>query len=283
MNIIEDKRIITEAYFDGINVSNIELFGRMKPHIDKVRPILPLIEFILARMSTVTELTIQQSVWDAEIVYRTVLEALLKLIYITSSTPDERLIKINEYWNDLSEINRLKQSDQAKKNLRQYRDNEMIKLAFSPLVLTETEESILRSKWPKSRRGLLEQKWSFSEIVTSLMGSYNGLPAPHIVGILHSYRMASHVAHGDETGILIIKEREQRPEVAQSIAIFGHYIKLLSDSFNSCIALGMETMRFLEESPTFFLELNQSLKPIHDLAYTYQMKLYDDPDYDRYR
>jgi hypothetical protein len=283
MNWLEDKKYITERYFEAINICNVELYGRIKNHLDEVRPIYPLIGFIIERLVTVTDLTTRDRIWDAEIVHRTALETFIKFLFITSAKKEEQQLRLNEYWNDLEEINRLKQSEQAKKNLAQFGHIEIMRLASAPNVVSHEEEIRLRTKWTKVNRQKLEQKWAFSEILNSLIEDYKGQPMEMFIGLAHSYRMASHVGHGDETGILIIVEREQRSEEQKDIANFAHYLRLMSDSFSYCMWTATETMHFINDDPNFFLELNTSLNDIRKLSHQYSLKLYDDPDYDKYR
>jgi len=283
MTWLEDKELVTKRYFEAINLCNFELFGQIKKHYEEARPIFPLIEFIIERLVTVTHLTTQGCIWDAEIVHRTALETFIKFIFITSADKSEQKIRLNEFWEELKEINRLKQSEQAKKNLTQFGHIEIMRLAHSPNVLSDEEKFMLRQKWNKSGRQKLEQKWSFSEILNSLTKNYRGKPLEMFVGLAHNYRMASHVAHGDETGILIIAEREEREQEQKDIANFAHYLRLMSDSFHYSLWTAIETMDFLSGDKKFFFELDSSLEDVKELSHKYSLKLYDDSDYDKYR
>ena len=120
MNLQEDKTKITEAFISGINIANIELFGFIKENFEEVKSVFPLVEFIITRLSTVTDLAIQGNNWDAEIVYRSALECLIKLTFITSAFGEEREKRLKEFWEDLRDVNLIKQSEQAKKNLSIY-------------------------------------------------------------------------------------------------------------------------------------------------------------------
>lgn len=283
MTWLDDKQLITERYFEAINVCNIELFGRIKKKLEVARPILPLITFIIERLGTVTTLVTQDRIWDAEIVHRTALETFVKFLFITSADKEEQKIRLNEYWQELEEINRIKQSEQAKKNLVQFGHIEHMRVAYSPNVLQPDEEVRLKAKWNKVSRQKLEQKWSFSEMLNTLAKDYKGKPMEMFTGLAHHYRMASHVGHGDETGVLIIAEREGRPQEQKDIANFAHYLRLMSDSFSYCMWTATETMIFLNEDPKFFLDLQKSLKDVYELSHKHSEKLYEDPDYDKYR
>lgn len=280
----EDKEIITQEYFRAINENNIHLFGIIKENLSEVRPVMPLIEFIISRLETVTTLTIDNKFWDAEIILRSALETFTKLLFITTTDEHEQKNRITEFWEDLAEINAIKQSEQAKRNLKQLGDIEINRLAYSPMILSEKEEERLRSKWPKSKRQKVEQKWSFTEMILSISKSYHGKPFEMIVALTHSYRIGSHVMHGDETGILIIKERERRNNEAYGVAMRGHYLRLLSDCFIYCAFLAIEIMDFLklEKNKKFFFKNQKSLQKIDALVQKYHGKVFDDSDYDKY-
>lgn len=279
----EDKQIITERYFEAINICNIELFGRIKKEPEKIKPLYPIIAFIIERLCTVTNLTIQDSVWDAEIVYRCALETFMKFIFITTAEEPEQTVRLKEFWEDLAEIKSIKLSEQAKKNLHLFGDLEISHLAYSPLLLTEENELRLKSKWPKVKRQQLEQKWSFTEIIVSLAKNYRGNPLESFIGFTHPYRMASHVSHGDETGILIIQERQSRSSEERDIANFAHYLRLMSDSFMFTTWTAIETVNFLKQDVKFFLDLQKSLEDIRSIIDKYHLKVFDDPVYNKYR
>lgn len=285
MNWNKDKEIITQKYFELINLSNLELFGVIKENLDESNRIFPIIKFVLSRLETVTDLTINDKLWDAEIILRSAFETTVKLMFITTSTGEERETKLEEYWNSLSQINSIKQSEQAKRNMLFFGDSEIHRLAYSPLILSEERELELRQKWTKAERQKVEQKWSFTEMINQISKQNTGNPLEMILALSHGYRMGSHVIHGDETGILIIEERESRTKEEQDKVNQAHYLKLLSDSLTICSFIGIETMAFLNlsEKRKFFFDNVAKLKEIEDLEEKYKGRVFDDPDYDKYR
>jgi len=285
MNWSEDKQLITKRYFEAININNIELFGIIKENLDEINQVFPIIKFIISRLETVTTLTTSNRLWDAEIVLRSALETFVKFMFITSAKEEERAKRINEYWNLLSEVSSIKQSTQAKKNLEFFGASEIHKLAYSPLILPKELEQELRKKWSKPNRQRLEQKWSFSEIVLSISKENKGKPLEMLVTLAHSYRMSSHVMHGDETGVLIIEERQSRSQEEQDKANAGHYLRLMSDCSVYSAFVAIETMNFLElpDKKKFFFDNQNQLNDIQELIDRYHGKVFDDPDYDKYR
>lgn len=279
----EDKQKITEAYFEAINKNNLELFRIIKLHVKELDGILPILEFILERLETVATLTVDNRIWDAEIVLRSAIETFVKYVFITTADENERKVRLDEFWNLLAEVNSLKQSEQAKKNLTHLGGLETHNLAYSPMLLPEEIETRLRTKWTKVQRQKLEQKWSFTEIVNSLSKNYRGKPMEIFITLTHGYRMSSHVTHGDETGILIIRERNSRPFIDRELAYFTHYLRLLSDVFTFCAFIGVETMNLLGLDKDFFFKNQVSLKEIQMLTEKYHSDLFQDEDYDKYR
>jgi hypothetical protein len=162
-------------------------------------------------------------------------------------------------------------------------------IAYSPQVLTEEREKELRDKWPKSERTKLEQKWSFNVIINSLSKTFmaqetkDNKPLEGIEILTHSYRMSSHVTHGDETGILIIKERDSRPENEKQDAYIGHHIRLLCDCSMYCIWTATSTMKYLNLPAKTYFDIFHSLNEVNNLTQKYHMQVFNDPMYDKYK
>ncbi|WP_313611863.1 DUF5677 domain-containing protein [Chryseobacterium arthrosphaerae] len=281
----KDKNIIFEKHIELINKNIILLYGTIKDHLDTIKPILPLVDFILTRIGTITELIRKEQLWDGEIILRSALETLVKMVFITSSSGKERAERIDEYWNCLAEINSLKMSEQAKKSLQYFGESELHRVAYSPLLLQEDEENQLREKWPKKKRQIMEQKWSFSSMITSISNLYKGEPLEMISALSHSYRMSSHVMHGDETGIMIIQERESRDTQEREKANNGHFIRLISDCVTYTSFVASEAMNFLglNDERIYFLKSIKELDGIKELTSKYQSQVFNDSDYDKYK
>ena len=92
----KDKIIISQRYFETININNLELFGIIRENLDELKQVFPIIKFIISRLDTVSVLTTNDRLWDAEIVLRSALETFLKFMYISSSKGEERAKRIDE-------------------------------------------------------------------------------------------------------------------------------------------------------------------------------------------
>ncbi len=279
----KDKAIITGEYFGAMNLCNIKLFELIGPRFDEISDAFPLIEYVIERMNAVMVLTEQDMLWDADIVVRSALETLVKFAFIAEADTVERPQLLHEFWYDLTEIYTIKLSDQAKKNLTRTGDDELHRLAYTPQVLTIEEEARLREKWPKSARSQLEQKWSFSGIVATLSKRHKGTPMEAIDFLTHTYRMSSHIAHGDEMGINLIRERKSRDLQDREDVTISHYLRLMSDGFSYCFLTALYTCQYLKADPSFFLELRETLKKYETTINEYQMAPFNDKIYDKFR
>lgn len=281
----DDKITIEQKYFELLNGSNILLFGIVKDHTEKIRPIFPIVTFILQRLETVIELTSNYKVWDAEIVLRSAMETFVKLVYITIAPIDDRSKRLDEFWNSLAEINSIKMSEQAKKNLQIFGNSEVHKIAYMPLLLPDSLENRLCEKWPRKERQAIEKRWSFTEILNYIATEYKETPWENITALSHGYRMSSHVMHGDETGIQIIEERDNRPEDARDKAYRGHILRLYSDCLVFTIQTGALTMKYLgfNKEQSLFFDIMKEIKSIEKLEAKYKDKIFEESYYDKYR
>lgn len=279
----KDKLTIVNQYYECIEANNRELFSRLDNDISKSKSIYQLVKFIDDRLSAVWFLTINDKLWDADIIDRSVLEALMKLNFIVyAPTDEEKKKRLNEFWNDLWEINSLKHSEHSKKHLKHFPDK-LSQLAHLSVILTDKEEEELKSKWNRKDRKALEQKWSFSEILFSLIKDYKGQTFEMMIGLAHEYRMCSHIAHGDETGINIIAERKSRPDDQRQIVNRGHFIKLLSNCLAYASWTSIVAMDFLKADKIFFFNNHSRIEQVKDLEKYYHEEVFNDPDYDKYK
>ena len=283
MNWEHHKPIITEAYFTAINSNNIELFKIIKENRSTLEQVFPLIKYIIERVNAISVLTANELLWDAEIVGRSAIETIVKYAFIVEADESERPTLLNEFWNELSEIYTVKLSEQAKKNLKHTNESEIHRLAYNPLIISESEQERLRTKWTKSSRTKIEQKWSFTGIINFLAKKNKGTPLECIEFLTHSYRISSHVTHGDETGINLIMERESREESERNAVHNAHYLRLLSDCFSYCLMTALYTTQYLKIDPIYFLDLSNSLKEFVPLIEQYHKVPFEDKIYDKYK
>lgn len=281
----EDCETILDTYTECTYLQKIEVYRLLKEHYEELEQVRPLIDFIFTRIETVSPLVLNWRLWDAEIILRSALETLVKFSYILSGTKEEYRQRCEEFWSILPEIYSLKLSMQGKRNLEHLGDSEIHRLAYSPLVLSDEKENQIKEKWSKSERQKIEQSWSFSEIVLFLSRKFKGTDLEKIIVLTHTYRIASHVTHGDETGILIIHERERRPESQRKIADRAHFLRFISDfhSYSQIIARWIIRYLKLENELKNSMEIEERISSINHIVEYYQSKLYEDIYYDKFR
>ena len=112
-----------------------------------------------------------------------------------------------------------------------------------------------------------------------------GKPLEILTTLSHSYRISSHVMHGDETGIGIINERKNRSKEEQEKGNSGHYLRLMSDCLTYQTMLSYELMLFLklEEKTKFYFNNHNKINELEALISKYSGRVFDDTDYDKYR
>lgn len=286
MDILIHKKAIIEKANEIYNLGALETYGRIKNHlVENKLPahldgIIPLYEFILERLNAVALLVENDLTWDAEIVLRSVTECMVKYLYICLSPEGEREEKKKEFWEDLEEINRIKQSKQAKRMLDLFPDNEIMQTTFKPIIVSREEEELITSKKSRKERQNLEQKWSFSELVRFLSENYGGINMPLILGLTHNYRMSSHLIHADETGISIIQERKTRTLEQQEVVNMAHFGRLYSDIVYYSIMAAIGIMEVLKEDKQFYFTLGKTFEELNKIIEWYNNRIFDlDSDY----
>jgi hypothetical protein len=189
--------------------------------------------FIADRSQSLIVLIQAVRLWDAEIIMRSIMEATIRVLYVCYSSESERTQRINEFWNDLAEINELKRSERAKTILQHFGQKQGNEVAIKPLILSADKEKELRDKWPKKRRQALEQKWSFSEILFFLEKSMDAdKGGAFIRSTLHNYGFSSHLIHADESGLSLLWDRNHRPDEEREKLAIAHMCRMLGDSLS---------------------------------------------------
>ena len=283
MNWLEDKNIIVSTYFNCLDKSNQKLFLILKENRERSKDIYPLVRYIADRVATVWFLTLNDKLWDADIIDRSVLENLVKLLFIVNSpTKVEQENRIDEFWNKLWEISSLKHSQHSREMVEQFKEKSA-QLAHKAIILSEEQEEKLKIKWNRKDRKKLAQKWSFSEIVKDLIKNYDGQYFEMLTGLFHEYRMCSHIAHGDETGIGIIEERKSRNQKEREIVHRGHFLKLISNCLAYTSWTAITCMKFLGKDKKQFFDIHNEIEKIKHLEKIYHEEVFNDPDYDKFK
>lgn len=190
--------------------------------------VLRLHAFAHKRMDALLVLVQNDCLWDAEMILRSIAEASVKLVYLSSALSDEqRSQKVIEFWTDMAEINQLKRSKQTRELLSVTGFDSQV---LTDIVLSDEREEELSAKWTKSKRQKIEQPWSYNEMIKSIAKSTN---QEEILSLSRNFTQSSHFIHADETALGIITDRNMRETWDKEGQINLHEIRLLSD----CISL----------------------------------------------
>ncbi len=211
---------------DSLHMSICEL--TLKKNDEFYKLLRSYYSFINSRTQTLFLLVQNDCLWDADIILRPIAECTVKFAYVSSFDETTRIEKVREFWVDLAEINRLKQSNQAKQII----ELTNIDSAFlTDIVLNENDQILLAEKWTKQMRQRKEQPWSYNEMIKTISVNYD---FREILGLARNFTQSSHLIHADETALGVILDRENNRTEAQKEALMNlHEVRLLSD----CIAL----------------------------------------------
>lgn len=209
--------LMTDILIEGRNI-NPELVSMSWKNFD----------YSVKRSNSIILLIQGGALWDAEILARPLIECTVRICFVCYSPEEERSALIKEYNEYLYEINRLEQSERAKKSSTIAHAADKGKILLEGLILTSEEEENLRSRWPKVRRQALKQKWSFSEMVRQLDKWTKPLfKADLFSAFVHSYGISSHLIHADESGIGVVNDRERREDQERHLMEEAHTHNLM--------------------------------------------------------
>ncbi|CAH6990004.1 conserved hypothetical protein [Vibrio chagasii] len=220
--------------------------------------------FAVHRSNAIYTLLESGCYWDAEIIARPLIECTVRVCFVCYSPQELRNELIKEYFEDLYEINKLEQSEKAKKSRTAMPAEDRGKILLDGLVLSEYEEEQIRAKWPKKERRAMKQKWSFSEMVRLLdKWTKPQFEKDLFSAFIHSYGISSHLIHADESGIGVIIDREQREESERALMEQSHLHNLLDLTLVSSMLMtaGLSTALNIRTKQTF--ELVQKFNSIH--------------------
>lgn len=218
---------------------------------------------------------------DAQIVYRTYVECLTRLIYVLTHSREEVTGTIlPEMYDDLHELQFLRASINVQPLLRERETApDRDKNLWSGAALPPSEEERLRKRLGKKERSRLNQKYSFSEMAKKIAGSDPSLSA--FTGILHTYNQASHVAHADLLGLALDVDFESRDERSKALMSFAHRAGVISDAVSFLLLTYRLIYRFVGKKldvTEVIARLNvvyKATRTIGDAFYETQAHLYE--------
>jgi hypothetical protein len=194
-----------------------------------------LVQFVVSNLFTTCYSTSESALilicrhrlWDAHILYRSLLEGTVKLMFIAHGSEQEVLNKCHEFWHTIPEMKLISRHKKALDSLSVKKDSSDTDMQKPMENITLTQEYLaeLENKYPKKIRKQLEQKWSFSEIVRTL--SVSGEPAYEtLISAYHDYAIGSHLAHMDGDAIGVIWDRNKRTQERRIALELAHSVRM---------------------------------------------------------
>jgi hypothetical protein len=167
--------------------------------------------------------------WDADVLVRSVVEGSLKFTFLLVGDESERKQKLHEFSDVLFEISALKRNSRLEEILKVLQDpNADEWRPFREMILSPESIASIKTKYPRDRRRVIEQRWSFGAICSTLRRSgTEGLS--HLGHLMHNYGMSSHVAHQDSVGIGMVWDRNGRTQERRDAVELAHGARLISD------------------------------------------------------
>lgn len=196
--------------------------------------------------------------WDSEIINRSIIEGVVKYVYMLQGHEDEVLMKVKEYWELLPSYSSIKRSDRVSSMLQEVDPDELPNWkSLEELKLNESSVDSIRGGTNKHERKLLEQNWSFSKIVQGFSKSGDEKLAPFI-HLAHNYGMSSHLIHKDGDGVAMVWERFTREKNRQDIVKLAHVARAISDICTFAEVRSICLFRKCDKDFDFIVKLRES-------------------------
>lgn len=211
-----------------------------KEHGENQDVTVPLFTTLHSTSESILILLLNQSIFDADVLLRTVMEGTIKYCYLMTGTDDEKKEKYIEYKIKLADIAKIfdhKKAIEAVDILREFSNNST--KPFECDILSDEKLSELNEQYPKKVQEKLKQKWSYQALLRSLAKANHEYEAQ--LGTLSTYSLTSHFCHYDWIGVSFRNAQIVEAEEPNAI-IFDimHSIRILSN------VLSMELFRVAE-------------------------------------
>lgn len=226
---------LQEANLEAVSIIVTEVKALLDvPEEDRSDPVVHtlrnLTKYLSDRSQAVSMLVSWGYAWDAEIILRSFYETAAKILFICFAEKDKRQELANEFWLEFETIHSIKIARKANFAENVYNKE---KDGCSASVFSALQDSglhPLEKKHTKVERKIIEQRWSFSEIIEELSKiNKGGKNLADIKGFLHIYGMASHLIHADKTAMEFMLDRSLREESERKILEASHAGRIFSD------------------------------------------------------
>lgn len=235
---IEKYIVRADGYLKNLLVKMAPLYR--KEYGDNQDVTVPLFTTLHSTSESILILLLNHSIFDADVLLRTVFEGTIKYCYLMTGTIDERKEKYMEYkiqLVDIAKISDHKKAIESVEILREFSSNNT--KPFECDILPDDKLLELKKQYPKKEQDKLKQKWSYQALLRSLAKKNRIYEAQ--LGTLSSYSLMSHFCHYDWTGVS--SRNAQIIESGNPDAIIFdimHSIRIISN------VLSMELLRVME-------------------------------------
>lgn len=225
-------RDLQEACLRTLSLIRDEVDGLFSRHGSGKPDITPTLKtlfwYLSSRSQAVSFLASWGYAWDAEIILRSFYETAAKILLLCFAEEGEKPTLVDEFWNKLGPINDRRTAKKAAHAERVFEPNSVSASVFG--LLQDGKVFDLETEGSKAERKRLEQKWSFSEIIDKLSRSApDGKSLQDITALLHTYGMASHLAHADNAAMDLMQDRALRDPEECKILEAGHLSRIMTD------------------------------------------------------
>lgn len=159
--------IKTDKYLKRL-ISNLAPLYRQE-HGDYQDVTVPLFTTLHSTSESILILLLNHSIFDADVLLRTVMEGTIKYCYLMTGTDEEKKEKYIEYKINLTDMDRIfdhKKSSEAVDILKEFSSNST--KPFECDILSDSELMEIMSNYPKRFQNDLKQKWSYQSLLRSL-------------------------------------------------------------------------------------------------------------------
>lgn len=132
---------------------------------------------------------------EADALLRSVFEGTVKYIYMMKENLLEESILVNEYFEILPELQKIKEHEMAQESKNLFDEWGIEKHPFEASILSDEEYYELENKYSKSYIKKLSQKWSYKRIIEELIKIDPGYRI--MIPTLYEYGKSSHLVHYD--------------------------------------------------------------------------------------
>lgn len=210
-------------------------------------------------------------VWDAEVIIRVVYETFAKVAFLATASEEQRADLLGEYWDLLGAVydrqGALK-AEAGERLLKRFGSD-----GSSRVMASLRDQRVYRTDplEDKRFRKQLEQRWSFSEILTALKsGRLGNARLIEVEALAHIYGMSSHIAHANSRALDLLQDRATRGSDLLQLEI-GHVCRMLSDMVSvTSFGLYLSEMSWAgnikmpDPLATAFRAMSKSTKPFEE-------------------